>query len=119
MTRKGMEDPASSEFATGLDMFRPVMASGMAYVWISSDGNTRVDQLNAGRSWVRLNIKGAAYARDERPVDPGAKPGGMSRRDPGPATRFTGRIPFLLAVRRRRLPPSDLTRGLGSRRNPP
>ncbi len=68
MTREGIADPESSEFETGLDMFRPVMASGMAYVWIKTDTNTRIDQLNAGRSWVRLNIKGAELGIGVHPI---------------------------------------------------
>ncbi len=59
-----MADPESSEFEIGLDMFRPIMA----YVWISTQGNTRVDQLQAGRSWVRLNIKGAQLGIGVHPI---------------------------------------------------
>ena len=68
LTRKGMADPHSLEFETGLDMFRPIMASGMAYAWISTNSNTRFDQLNVGRVWVRLNLKAAELGLGVHPI---------------------------------------------------
>lgn len=68
VTRKGMADPESSEFEVGLDMFRPIMGSAMAYVWISTNGNNRIEQLQAGRAWVRLNIKAAELGLDVHPI---------------------------------------------------
>ncbi len=68
MTREGMADHGSQEFRAGLDMFRPIMGTGMAYMWLATAGNSREDQLTAGRSWVRLNLKGAELGLGVHPI---------------------------------------------------
>lgn len=57
LTREKMADPNSVAFKQGLDMFRAIMGSAMGYVWVVTQTNTREDQLNAGRNWVRMNLK--------------------------------------------------------------
>ncbi len=56
MTRESLADPASTAFAEGLRMYEEIIGSAMAYVWITTPGNTRLDQLEAGRDWVRVNL---------------------------------------------------------------
>ena len=40
-------------------MYREITGTAMAYVWVITEGNTRRDQLAAGRAWVRMNLKAA------------------------------------------------------------
>ena len=39
-----------------MDIFQEVFANTPAFVWLTTAGNTRRDQLAAGASWVRLNL---------------------------------------------------------------
>lgn len=56
MTRDAVGDPNSTAFQQGLDIWDGIVGSAMAYFWIVTPGNARVDQLNAGRGWVRANL---------------------------------------------------------------
>ena len=56
MTREQLADPSSSAYQQGLTMYEDMLNSAMAYMWIYGPTNTREDQLNAGRDWVRLNL---------------------------------------------------------------
>ena len=57
LTREELADPESSAFQQGLDMYRGITGTAMAYLWLTTDGNRRSDQLAAGRAWVRINLK--------------------------------------------------------------
>ena len=57
MTRQSLADPQSTAYRQGLDMFREITGTAMAYVWIQTSGNSRLDQLATGRTWLRLNLK--------------------------------------------------------------
>lgn len=55
-TRKGALDPNGFAFKAGLDLVQETAQTGMAYAWLTTQGNTRADQIAAGRDWVRLNL---------------------------------------------------------------
>jgi hypothetical protein len=57
LTREKMADPNSTAFKQGLDMVEEMLRTGMAYLWVSTDGNSRQQQLDAGTAWVRANLK--------------------------------------------------------------
>jgi len=57
MTREALEDETSTAFRQGLAIMESHLMSAMAYIWVKTPGNSRVDQLNAGRAWVRINLK--------------------------------------------------------------
>lgn len=57
ISRQELADPTSSGFQIGLDMYQEMMFTAMAHLWLSTDGNRRVDQLNAGAAWIRTNMK--------------------------------------------------------------
>ncbi|PCI64733.1 MAG: twin-arginine translocation pathway signal protein [Kordiimonadales bacterium] len=57
MTRENVGDPASTSFKQGMKIYDEMLHSAMGYVWITSAGNTRTQQLIAGRDWVRLNLR--------------------------------------------------------------
>ena len=56
VTREGQSDPNSSEVQQTADFRRTAMAATPAYATITSKGNSRPDQIEAGRRWVRLHL---------------------------------------------------------------
>lgn len=56
MSREGALDTSSAEYAEGLKTVFANTDTAMAYLWQVTNGNTREDQINAGRDWVRLNL---------------------------------------------------------------
>ena len=57
LTRKDQLDPASTGFQEGVKIYREMLAATPAYVVLTSHGNTRSDQIDAGRRWLRLNLE--------------------------------------------------------------
>lgn len=55
--RVQMADQNSTAFKQGLDMYYALMHSAMGHVWISTPDNSRTSQLEAGREWMRLNLR--------------------------------------------------------------
>jgi len=55
-TREGLLDPSSSLFQQGVDAVKANATTGMAYVWQVTPGNTREEQIAAGRDWMRLHL---------------------------------------------------------------
>ncbi|MEM1161326.1 MAG: twin-arginine translocation pathway signal protein [Pseudomonadota bacterium] len=56
LTREGQLDPTSSEFAQGMEMYHTMLRATPAYASIITAGNSRGDQITAGRRWLRLNL---------------------------------------------------------------
>jgi hypothetical protein len=56
LTRESQLDPQSSGFRQGVEIYREMLAATPAYAVITSTGNTRADQIDAGRRWLRLNL---------------------------------------------------------------
>jgi hypothetical protein len=57
LTREKMATPGTTAHNSAIGRYKPTLASGMAYGWIITDGNTRRDQLLAGQAWVRFNLE--------------------------------------------------------------
>lgn len=68
LTREAAADPTSTAFAQTTAMYREIMHTGMAYVWLVTAGNTRADQIAAGRAWVRVNLAATAAGLAAHPV---------------------------------------------------
>lgn len=68
LTRKGQMNPQSSEFALYVNTYHDWLSNTPAYAVITSVGNTRADQINAGRRWVRLNLQTTALGLSLQPV---------------------------------------------------
>ena len=68
LTRAGQADPASSEYAQALSMLKSAMLATPAYAVITTKGNSRVDQIEAGRRWVRLHLAAAGQGLAMQPV---------------------------------------------------
>lgn len=57
LTREGILEVGSSEFEQAQAAVRPPLDTAMGYVFVKTSGNTRKDQIAAGRDYVRLNLK--------------------------------------------------------------
>jgi hypothetical protein len=68
LSREALADPASTAFRQGLDMFREVTGTAMAFVWIKTGGNSRTTQLAVGRAWLRMNLKAAELGLGIHPL---------------------------------------------------
>lgn len=60
VNRVQMADPQSTAFKQGLDMYHELLHSAMGHVWVVTADNSRTAQLEAGREWVRLNLRANA-----------------------------------------------------------
>ena len=56
LSREDQADPTSASFKQGLVIFQTAMIATPAYVVLTSKGNTRVDQIEAGRDWIKLHL---------------------------------------------------------------
>ncbi len=57
MERAALMDKTSQGFKGTVEGFRKVFEATPAFVWLATQGNTRKDQIAAGRAWVRLNLQ--------------------------------------------------------------
>jgi hypothetical protein len=56
LTPESIADPTSTAYAQGMDMYREIIGTAMGHVWLVTPGNTRADQIAAGRDWLRVNL---------------------------------------------------------------
>jgi hypothetical protein len=56
LTRESQLDPGSMAFGEGVRMYRAMLAATPAYAVLTSASNGRIDQVEAGRRWMRLNL---------------------------------------------------------------
>lgn len=61
LTRENMDEPGTTAYAQSLSFYEKACETAMAFAWIKTAANTRADQLEAGRAWVRMQL--AANAR--------------------------------------------------------
>jgi len=57
LTRDGQLDPTSTGFQEGVKMYRSMLAATPAYIALTTPNNSRLDQIAAGRRWLRLNLE--------------------------------------------------------------
>ena len=68
MTREGTLDTSSTMFAQGKAAVLENTETAMGHLWQVTAGNTRIDQINAGRDWVRLNLAATAAGISMQPL---------------------------------------------------
>ncbi|NNJ74854.1 MAG: twin-arginine translocation pathway signal protein, partial [Anderseniella sp.] len=56
LTREDQLDPSSNGFQQGIEIYRGMLAATPAYAVLTSATNTRADQIETGRKWLRLNL---------------------------------------------------------------
>ncbi len=57
LSRESLADPASSSFQIGLDMAEEGAMSAMGFVWVTTLGNGRRAQIEAGRAYMRIALQ--------------------------------------------------------------
>jgi len=67
-TREKLADPQSMAYKQGIPPFRDIMYSAMAYTWINTSSNTRLDQVEAGIKYLRSNLKAAELGLAMHPI---------------------------------------------------
>jgi hypothetical protein len=68
LNRTLMADPSTMAFSAAIDKYRPIMATAMGYAWVTTLGNARRDQLEAGQRYVRMNLAANAAGLSVHPV---------------------------------------------------
>jgi nitroreductase len=68
ISRKALANPASSAFRSGVDRYRAILEQTPSYLWVTTPGNGRFDQIAAGRAYVRVNLAAAASGLAMHPV---------------------------------------------------
>ena len=56
LTREGQQKMEGSGFEHGVDFYNERLINTHSYAVITTTGNTRHDQIDAGRRWIRLNL---------------------------------------------------------------
>lgn len=56
MSPEALDDPESSAYRESFKFYERACASAMAFVWSTTPTNTRREQLEAGRAWVRTQL---------------------------------------------------------------
>lgn len=67
-TREGQADPDSAEFSRTLSFLRSAQDATLAYVTVKTTGNSRRDQIEAGRRWVRLHLAATSQGVAMQPL---------------------------------------------------
>lgn len=68
LSRPSLADPKSSAFKAGIDRYRPMLDATPAYLWVKTPGNSRADQIAAGRAYVRANLAATQAGLSLHPV---------------------------------------------------
>ncbi|MEM7471681.1 MAG: twin-arginine translocation pathway signal protein [Pseudomonadota bacterium] len=55
-TREAAMDTSTTAYKEGMAAVLENAETAMGFIWMKTDGNTRTDQINAGRDWVRMNL---------------------------------------------------------------
>ncbi|QDG77893.1 twin-arginine translocation pathway signal protein [Labrenzia sp. PHM005] len=57
LTRENQLDPTSTGFQEGVKIYTEMLNATPAYISLTTAGNTRFEQIDAGRRWLRLNLE--------------------------------------------------------------
>lgn len=68
LNRASLANPSSAAFKSGEDMLKQTYGSIPAALWIITPGNSRADQLEAGRRYVRTNLRATAAGLAVHPM---------------------------------------------------
>lgn len=68
LTRDTLLDPESRAHAQSMEMYRAMLAATPAYAVLTTPGNTRAEQIAAGRRWMRLDLAAAGQGVALHPV---------------------------------------------------
>lgn len=108
VTRESLATPGTRAYQAGFDIYQPMIEATPAAVWLTSQGNRRKDQINAGRAWLRLNLKTTKAGLARHPVSQAlqeypemAEQYGRAHRllaSPGETVQMLGRLGYAAPV---------------------
>jgi hypothetical protein len=70
LSRLKLADPNSPASKNAENHYLALCNTAAAYVWLSTGGNTRHDQLDAGRDWLRIHLKATELGLSFDPQSP-------------------------------------------------
>lgn len=73
LSREAQSDPKSQGFKEGVKVWEQMFAATPAFVSMTTDGNTRKDQIEVGARWVRLNLTTTALGLSLHPISQAAQ----------------------------------------------
>lgn len=56
MTREDLGTPGTMSYDAGYDIYKTMFEATPAFVWLTTEDNSRTNQIAAGRAWLRLNL---------------------------------------------------------------
>ena len=68
MSREAALDPSSTVYSAGIGAVLENAETAMGHVWLITQGNTREDQIMAGRDWLRLHLAATALDLGIQPL---------------------------------------------------
>lgn len=68
VSREAMLDPQSSAFQQQIPILKEPFDTAMAFLWLATPGNTRADQIAAGRGHIRMNLKATELGLSMHPL---------------------------------------------------
>lgn len=68
LSREAQMDKTSTSFQQGFSIYNEMLMATPAYAVINTRGNSRLDQIEAGRRWIRLNLKTTELGMALHPV---------------------------------------------------
>ena len=67
-TRESALDREGMSYKQALEMISATARTGMAYLWLTTNGNSREEQIAAGRDWVRVNLAATGLGLGIQPM---------------------------------------------------
>ncbi|WP_282608751.1 twin-arginine translocation pathway signal protein [Pelagibius sp. Alg239-R121] len=67
-SREAALDRTSSSFSQGREIVLKSIDATMAHFWLGTPGNSRNDQINAGRDWLRVNLAATSLGLGIQPL---------------------------------------------------
>jgi hypothetical protein len=61
-------DPASSAFKSTRERYRVMFAASPAFVWLTTEGNSRREHLETGKAWLRTNLLATQLGLSVQPI---------------------------------------------------
>ncbi len=68
LSREQALDTTSAAFAQGREALLANTDTAMAHIWLTTPGNSRAEQIAAGRDWVRINLTATALGTGLQPL---------------------------------------------------
>jgi len=67
VSREAMLEPGSTAFEQQMPILKAPFDTAMAFAWLATPGNSRADQIAAGRAYVRMNLAATAVGVSMQP----------------------------------------------------